>query len=572
MSATALQDSMNLKQPSWVYDNWGIYDPIRHMPLTEEIALRQVEEIARLKRHGVRFDYYMMNAFWFERDSGYRAWDKRYWPNGPDRWIAACKAEGVTPGMWFATNLIWRTGMTPAWKDSYGGDDYRPYGADMSGALSMFEGGFLTDFVAAMQQWYDRGIRVFEFDMADLNAATPASRATMTNYEIRRRNKEALIGALSAFRQKNPDALLVAFNGFKGYDKRSTDLDWLQVFETFFGGDIRVSDVPVGHYYRSMDVFNDDRVFGFVRDGVPLHRIDPCAVVLSHNVFGIYRKNISWKGTIMQAVARGAWKNTIYGALQEIRSEEDARWFARVQKLYDPLLANRRTRTFGGMPGEAQPYGYVASDAGGSIYTVINPSQAMRTIPLEHLQGRPQGGRVLFRDAGFQPVLGDGGLTLGPGQLAVVGFGRYAAPEHDLGVQHDVVIPKAIEPGGETFKATSSHTLEVTLMPPARGDLRIVFQQRGPDGQPVRVITYPRPTDPMAAGPIPDTGMRIEAWQPGWSLPVDQDQRTSAPGISWGLGEIRHESWVPGRPITIRCTSVDQKPVTVEGKIYIVEY
>ncbi len=564
--------NFNLQRPSWVYDNWGIYDPIREMPVTESLALKQIEEIVRLKRDGVRFDYYMMNAFWFESGTGYRKWDSRYWPNGPDRWIAACRANGLIPGLWFACNLIQRTGTVPAWQDSYGGDDYRPYGPDMDGALSLFEGGFLPDFMLALQHWYDRGIRLFEFDMADLNAATPSTRRSLSNREIRQRNKDAFIAALAAFRQRNPDAILVGFNGFKGLDRTSTDLDWLGVFATLFSGDIRVSDLPVAHYFRSMDLFNDNRGFGMVHAGVPLNRIDPCGVVLSHNVFGIFRKSVSWKSMVLQAAARGAWKNTVYGALEEIKSGEDARWFARVQKLYEPLMSNGRTRIFGGMPEEAKPYGYVSFANDGTIYTVVNPAQAVSSIPLEHLPRNAGVGRVLFRDAGFAPILDKGTLTLGPGQMAVVGFGRFSGKEHDFGVQSDGVIPKRIEPYGESFRQTGAKTLEVTFVPPIKGDLRIVFQQRSPEGKPLRLVQYPVPTDPLAEGPIPETGLKIEAWQPGFSLPVVRDQRTSAPGISWGLGEVRQDSLVPGRPLTIRCTSADKRAVLLEARIYTVEY
>lgn len=56
-----------------------------------------IAEMLRLKRAGVHFDYYMMDAFWFAPDGGYRTWRKPNWPNGPDAWIAKCKANGVQP-------------------------------------------------------------------------------------------------------------------------------------------------------------------------------------------------------------------------------------------------------------------------------------------------------------------------------------------------------------------------------------------------------------------------------------------------------------------------------------------
>ena len=64
----------------------------------------------------------------------------------------------------------------PAWKDSLN---------KSGGSMAMFEGGFLPDFMQAMQYWYDHGIRMFKFDFVDLGAATPASEAKLTKAEIK---------------------------------------------------------------------------------------------------------------------------------------------------------------------------------------------------------------------------------------------------------------------------------------------------------------------------------------------------------------------------------------------------
>src|SRR5882724_2666718 len=66
-----------LKDPIWVYNDWSAYDELSdNIPLTEELAMRELDEIARLRSFGVHFDYYMMDAFWFAPDGGYRTWRK----------------------------------------------------------------------------------------------------------------------------------------------------------------------------------------------------------------------------------------------------------------------------------------------------------------------------------------------------------------------------------------------------------------------------------------------------------------------------------------------------------------
>src|ERR1700761_7458686 len=90
-SRTALASPL-VPGPISVYDNWAAYDELSdNVPLTEELSLKELDNVVRLRQDGVRFDYYVMDAFWFDPDGGYRTWKKPNWPAGPDRWIKSCK-------------------------------------------------------------------------------------------------------------------------------------------------------------------------------------------------------------------------------------------------------------------------------------------------------------------------------------------------------------------------------------------------------------------------------------------------------------------------------------------------
>jgi len=66
-----------LPDPIFVYNNWSSYDELSdNVLLTEQLAMKELDEIIRLRRFGVRFDYYMMDAFWFAQDGGYKTWRK----------------------------------------------------------------------------------------------------------------------------------------------------------------------------------------------------------------------------------------------------------------------------------------------------------------------------------------------------------------------------------------------------------------------------------------------------------------------------------------------------------------
>ena len=566
-SSSAL-GSPTIPGPISVYDNWSSYDELSdNVPLTESLAMRELDNVLRLKKLGGHFDYYVMDAFWFDPNGAYRAWKKPNWPNGPDEWIEKNQENGILPGLWFSTNTLVKLNAAPQWRDSLN---------KQGTAMSMFEGGFLPDFMNTLQYWHDRGIRMFLFDFADLTAATPHAEATLSKEEIVRRNSTALQSALAAFRQKNPDVVLEAFNGFGGdmdstyYPfpfKNSVDLRWLTVFDALYCGDPRPGDVPEMNFWRSLDIYSDHQVRRYQQAGVPLERIDSTSF-MPGKTSTIYRRAMEeWKGSLILMLARGGWINTTFGNL-ELMSNRDARWFARVQSLYLHFQSEGRIHTFGGIPGEVQTYGFGALDADGSVYVVVNPKQETAKIemPLLSQVQKPLGqGRLLFRDAGFVPRLTGNSIELGPGQMAMVGFGKYAAPAYDFGIQQDVVIPRTIRPVPAEFKTVGKGLIQATIPAPSDGDLRLVMQQYSPDGSLRR--TWPPKDTKM--GKL----FLLKAEQDGKELPIREDyNRVIWAGLSWAVGEISQKDLRAGAPLTLTFQSTEKDPVTLKGRLYLVNY
>ncbi len=557
--------------PIFVYNNWSSYDELSdNVLLTEGLAMRELDEVLRLRRLGVRFDYYMMDAFWFAPDGAYRTWRKPSWPDGPDRWIARCRQNGILPGLWFGTNALVKIEAAPEWQDSLNAK---------RSAMSLHEGGFLPHFMQTLQYWYDRGIRMFKFDFVDFGAATPQTEKTLSPETIRSRNVYAFREALRKFRLKNPDVVLVAFNGFGG-DLESTaapfpfrnpvDIRWLEVFDSLYAGDPRPSDVPQVNFWRSVDIYSDHMVRRYEQSYVPLERIDSTGFMVGTTGTIYYRKTHAWKGAFILMLARGGWVNTVHGNL-ELIGDDQAHWMAKVQAIYLRLQAIGRTKTFGGIPGELQPYGFGSLDSEGALYTVINPAQTVQAVKLPALS-REQlpkvRGRVLFRDAGFIPVLGQDTLTLGPGQMAVVGYGKYSRPEYDLGVQEDVLIPKSITPLAAQFRQAAKNAVHATVLTPERGDVRIVVQQRALDGTVMRT---------WAGGPPNGANMGqklvLSASQNGRPVPIEINyDKVIWSGLSWAAGEIRRSTLAPGVPVLLQCSSAEKENVVLDAQVFVVEY
>lgn len=563
--------SPTLPGPISVYDDWSAYDELSdNVPLTEDLAMRELDQVLRLKKAGARFDYYVMDAFWFNPKGGYRTWKKPNWPNGPDAWIEKCKQNGIEPGLWFSTNTLVHLDAAPQWRDSLN---------KQGGAMSMFEGGFLPDFMNVMQFWYSRGVRMFLFDFADLTAATPQSEAKLTKEEIIRRNSLALREALEAFRRRNPDVVLEAFNGFGGVMdstyypfpfKDPVDLEWLKAFDALYCGDPRPGDVPEMDFWRTVDIYADHQVRRYQQSGIPLERIDATSF-MPGKTSTIYRRAFQeWRGSLILMLAHGGWINTTFGNL-ELMSDADVRWYARVQSLFLHLQSEGRIQSFGGIPGDAQAYGFGALDADGSVYVAVNPSQEVASINLPLLakdQSALGRGRILFRDAGFAPVLAGHAVRLGPGQMAMIGYGKYASSAYDFGLEQDVVIPRSIHPLAADFHATGKGAIEATIQPPAAGTLRLVMQQYSPDGSLRRTWAGGDPN-----GEKMGRVFVLHAEQGGKDLPIHENyDRVIWAGLSWAVGEIPASEVHPGQPITLTFQSTEKDPVNLKGSVYVVEY
>lgn len=554
------------REPIVVYNNWAAYDELSdNVPLTEELAMRQLQEILRLRRQGVRIDAYVMDAYWFAPDGGYLTWRKPNWPDGPDRWLAACREHGLKPGLWFSTNNLSHLEPFPAWEDSL---------TARRNAMCLFAGGYLPHLIETLQLWHDRGVRIFKFDFAKFTAATPEFES-LPREEIIRRNETAWRTALAAFRVRNPDAILQAYNGYGGDRgtwrplRQDVDLRWLEVFDSLYSGDPGPADVPAMNFFRSVDIFGDHKVRRYAANGVPLERIDSCSPMLGNTATAYWRKNAGWKGMVLLNLAHGSWMNLLYGDLA-LLTDEDARWFARAQRLFLPLQARGRFHLFGGVPGESEPYGFAALGETGSVYTAVNPSQTVATVSLPLVardQTRSGPGRLLFTDAGFVPVLVDGAVTLGPEQMAVVGYGRYAGAEYDLGVQQDIVIPRAIEPLALADVTSQPNVTTASVRAPAQGGLRLVLRQYAENGEPLRSRGGQKPPRTSL-----EKILRFEVRRGGEILPLEMTyNRPVWSGLSCVVAEVPAAALQPGELLTVRALSAEPVPAKLKLEVYHVD-
>jgi hypothetical protein len=425
--------------------------------------------------------------------------------------------------------------------------------------MSLHEGGFLAYQIETMQEWYDQGVRIFKFDFANLGAASPSELARLGPKEVERLNTDSWRNALRAFRVRNPDVVLIAYNGYGGETSdtgprfsRTVDLRWLDAFDSLYCGDPKPSDVPCANFWRSLDVYSDAMVFQYSANGVPLARIDSSGFMIGNTGTCYRRGKAAWKGMLILSAARGGLVNTYYGDLT-LLDERDRAWFAKAQGLYFPLQALGNISLFGDYPGAGRPYGFMARGTGGTVCTVVNPAATDESVSLPAYPGARS--RVLYTDGGRAPVLTGGSLCLGPGQLAVVGSGDYADPRWDLGKGDDVLIPASCEALPIADVVRGLRSVSATVIAPRTGTLRIMCNQSGPDGRPWRVTGGPPPSG-IPMGKL----LVLKAEQGGRELAMSLNyDRQIWSGLSWAVAEISAQELVPGTPVWITYSVSDPK-------------
>jgi hypothetical protein len=558
-----------LPTPVTIYDNWSAYDKLSdNIPLTEALAMKELNELLRWKKNKVSVDYYIMDAFWFDKQGAYRTWDKQYWPNGPDQWLNTCKENHIKTGLWFAVNLIASGGerfleVIPEWKDSL---------AEGGTTMCLFEGGYLRHYAETLQMWIDKGVQSLMFDFAYFDAATSEAKKIYLPAEIEEMNKRAFFGMLKALKLKNPQVLTLAFNGFGGqmdntYEpfRKTVDSRWLEVFDTMYCGDPRFADVPAMNIWRSEDIYSDQMVRIFEMNDIPLKRIANCEFMAGKTGTCYYRAKAGWKSNVILDVARGGWANLYYGNL-ELFSDEEAQWFAQVQKMFHKLQAYGIISSFGAMPGEARPYGYTAKEENGAVITVVNPMQSVATVELPvNIFSKS---KIIYAESGFKPALNGRRLTLGAEQLVVVGLDDYAEEKYDLGIDESVRIPSSIDDLHVKAREADKNKIESRVMAAPGKDLRIIFQQFGEDGFPVRSWGGAPPD-----GKKMDAFLKITAKQDGKLLPVSiQYDKMIWSGLSWAAGEIKSTHIDQGKPVMIQCISTASEKLQLKMQVYSVEY
>jgi hypothetical protein len=112
------------------------------------------------------------------------------------------------------------------------------------------------------------------------------------------------------------------------------------------------------------------------------------------------------------------------------------------------------------------------------------------------------------------------------------------------------------------------NSVEFTIEPPRYGKLRIIMQEKTPDGFIRRTWAGGPPSGENMA-----TVFALSAKQRDRAIPIHVDyDKIVWSGMSWALGEINSADLTPGQSLLIHFHSSEKDPVLIDGSAYVVEY
>lgn len=542
-----------IKKPISVYITWAAHDNISdNKPLTEKLVKKELNALLRLKKRGVQFDYFVLDEGWADPSSGCRKFDPNYWTNGYYSWLQSCKENHLLPGLWFPVNILgmgklfWMNPL-PEWENSICNNHY----------VSLSKGNFLEYHIATFQLWYNRGIRLFKLDFADFNVKT-SDQINLNTDEIIEKNENALYNALVEFRKKNNEAVFLAYNGFGGEMKdtfpvftKNVNNKWLDVFDSMYCGDPRPADVPCFNFWRSKELYSDHMVRQFEFNNIPLQRIDNSSFMIGNTGTCYYRQKQNWKGMLILSLARGGWINTYYGDIS-LLNDEDGKWFSKTQSLFYELLLIGNTSSFGPIPGIGNTYGYITQNGLDGFVTIVNPTQKINQVVIPNIQ--PDTSLILFSDGGYIPKINKNCVSIGSEQMIVIGFGKYASDNYQMGIQEDVNIPNKIQkvPFLNLSENPFCKIIQINELP-SKGSIRIIFRQKELNGRPHRTKGEASPNGKSMA-----EYLTLEAYQSENEIPIiiNYDKQIWS-GLSWVVGEVQLELLNTKLPIEIHFSSIE---------------
>lgn len=407
-----------LARPAAIYCDWGLHDELSDaIELTEAMTLQMLGHLEAVERsHGIKFDYYLIDAFWFAENGCYIDFKQPHWPQG----LAAVKARmaqlGLKLGLWFDVNgkFLRMQGMEDARIDR--GQEALCLGDERYWQLLR---------AALLHQIREHGMKLVKFDFAEFSCSNPdhdhpqgiASRSYLLG---------RFLALLEEARRAEPELVILGYNGFTADYSWIKDVDagkegqalspwWALYLDYIYCGDPRPSELPAWRLRDSIHSYTDAMIRQFAAAWVPYRQIDDHGVMIGNTgtIYSIGKEG--WRNDWVLSFSRGNRKRHVYGDLA-LLDESDYGFMKMTWQLTEEAVAgNYRTSPILGNPLREEVYGYANGNGEQGYITLVNPHPVAREVELSlpewSMAGNGEGLRIVQVYGGEQWLEPDKGQT-----------------------------------------------------------------------------------------------------------------------------------------------------------------
>lgn len=415
-----------------IYGDWGAHDEMAgEKELDEQLSLRQLALLKKGKERGVSFDYYLMDAFWYDKRGNYLTFLEKNWPRGPERFLEELAEQGMKFGLWFDVNMS-RLLLPEGLLEEKGN----------AGGLCLGYGENVKMLFRGIRTQLERcGCSLLKLDFAYFDCENGKHRVhspeRLASKEPAIRN---FLKELTGLCQEYPDLLIAGYNGFTAgldcigsSDRRKGEEFaispwWCLYLDYLYCGDPRPSELPAGNLGNSLIWYTDAMIEKFSESLMPLTAIDDHGTMIGNTNTIYYLGKGNFRDSWILNIARGSRRELLYGDL-ELLSEEDWRFLADSGELFEFICRpSVHTVPLGGSPARGEVYGYFSGDGHRGYVTLVNPGagEAFFRLPGEEWNA---GRRRFWKIYAGKSFLKEGGEKKKSGREGSGGEIRLASEE-----------------------------------------------------------------------------------------------------------------------------------------------
>lgn len=363
----------------YVYGNWGLYDNMTpgDPKLDEALALRSVRDLRRVETlSGVKFQQYVMDAFWFKPGTHYRELDGEALPRGFAPLRKALREDGLDFGLWFDLNFREDHPTDFSFEDNrLGTGTYclacpRVYEAMESAILARVK---------------EDGLKALKIDFAFFSCRNPEHDHAQGEVPSKEKGIKNFIRLVKAVKEAEPGLVFYCYNGFTFHldsiarvhlgDAPAISPYWSWIVDYVYCGDPRVDEIPTLREEKSLAGYTDSMIRHFHDSYFPLSSIDDHGTMIGRTGTIYYLGKETFRRSALLGLMRGERKLHLYGDLS-LLDEADCAYLGFLSSLQKEADEKGWTPALLlGDPRKGEAYGYALASENEGFLSVFNPAE-----------------------------------------------------------------------------------------------------------------------------------------------------------------------------------------------------